>query len=176
MGLGSMHDLLMGQLRDIYHAENQILVALPHLTQGVRSPALRLAFLAHQAETDEQVNRLEHVFAELGVIPTGIRSKGMEGSLAAGLDILNEGGPEAVIDAALIGALQRAAHHKIAGYGTILSFARLLGEHQVVRLLQASLDEAKAFDQELSDIAEDEVNDMALAAGETAGATEPTVS
>jgi ferritin-like metal-binding protein YciE len=109
MGLGTMHDLLMGQLRDSYHAENQIIVTMPHLIRGARSPALREAFVAHQAETDEQINRLEHVFAELGVAPSGTRSKGMEGTLAAGLDILNEDGPQAVIDAALIGAVQRAA-------------------------------------------------------------------
>lgn len=165
MALDSMYELLMDELRDMYHAENQLLQALPKMARAARTPALRKAFEDHVAQTEDQVSRLEQVFAELGVAARGRRCKGMEGLLEESLDLMEEDGDESVLDAGLISAARRVEHYEMAAYGSIVAFAELLGEKQVATILRVSLEEEKAADQALTRIAEEEVNLMAVAAG-----------
>lgn len=171
MSLDSLYELLVDELRDIYRAELQILKSLPRMAAFASTPALREALEGHIAETHRQVSRLEVAFAELGVAARGRRCRGMEGLIEESKDIMEEGGDAAILDAALLGAVQRMEHYEIAAYGSAVTHAELLGEARVVTLLQTSLDEEKAADQQLSRIAEADVHAMAVVAG-TEEATE----
>lgn len=165
MALETMYELLMNELGHIYHAENQLLKALPNMARAARTPVLRKAFDHHLARTEDQAARLEQVFDELGVAARGRRCKGMEGLLERGKDLIQEDGIDPVIDAGLIVAAQRVERYEIAAYSSIVTFADLLGECQVSALMRISLDEERGFDQELDRIATEGVHPMAVLAG-----------
>jgi ferritin-like metal-binding protein YciE len=85
----------------------------------------------------------------------------MEGLIEEGADLLKQDGDAAVKDAALIAAAQRVEHYEIAGYGTARTLADMLGLRQAADLLQQTLDEEKATDQKLTELAMGEVNPQA---------------
>jgi ferritin-like metal-binding protein YciE len=166
MALDSLQDLLLDELRDLYHAELQIAKSLPRLARAARTPVLRNALRDHLEETEHQIERLEHVFDTLGERGTGRKSRAMMGLLDEGADIVDEEGSEVVKDAALIAAIQRVEHWEIAAYGTVITHANMLGHSRVARLLEESLREEKRADEKLTIIAEEDVNRMAIAVGE----------
>lgn len=168
MGLNSLHDLFIEELRDVYNAENQITRALPSMAKAAGTPELRSAFETHLEQTKEQIERLEQIFEKLHVSPGGKKCKGMEGLLAEGKEMMAEEGDAAVIDAALIGAAQRVEHYEIAAYGCIRNYANLLGLDWAVDLLQQTLDEEEETDELLSELAEGGINMAALAVGSDA--------
>jgi ferritin-like metal-binding protein YciE len=163
MALDSMQDLLLEQLRDLYNAEQQLVKALPKIAEKSCSASLREAFEAHWRETEGQVVRLERAFFSLGEEPEGKKCKGMEGLLDEGKDMLSENGSDSVRDAGIIAAAQRVEHYEIAGYGCAITFAQLLGHQDIVTLLEETLAEEKAADEKLTAIAEEEVNQHAMA-------------
>jgi ferritin-like metal-binding protein YciE len=162
MSINSLQDLMVDELRDMYHAENQLLKALPKMAEAASTPALKQAFERHLEQTEIQVNRIEEIFEQLGGDPKGKRCKGMEGIITEGAEVIDQEGPDAVIDAALIAAAQRVEHYEIAAYGCIRSYANLLGLSDVAKLIEQSLEEEEAADQLLSELAETEVNTLAL--------------
>jgi len=165
MALDSLYELLMEELKDMYHAENQLLSALPKMARAAGTAGLRKMFENHLLHTEDQVCRLEQVFAELGVAPRGKRCKPLEGMLESGSDLLKYGGKRSVIDAALVSMARRIAHYEIAAYSSLVGFAERLGEEQVAAVLRLSLEEDTAANDTLARLAEDEVNGMAVAAG-----------
>jgi ferritin-like metal-binding protein YciE len=165
MPLDSLYELLMEELRDIYHAEQQLLTALPRMAAFASTPALKQALEAHLAETQHQVSRLEQAFAELGVAARGKRCRGMEGLLEDSKEIMEQEGDETILDAALISSAQRVEHYETAAYASVVGYADLLGETQVATLLRISLEEEKAAGQTLSRITDQDVNAMAVVAG-----------
>jgi ferritin-like metal-binding protein YciE len=170
MTLATMQDLLVEGLRDMYHAEKQLVKALPKLADGTSSPTLREAFQNHLVETETHVERIEKAFEQLGLPARGKPCKGMEGLVAEGAEVLKGEGTDPVVDAGLISAAQKVEHYEISAYGSLITFAELLGEDEVAHLLEQTLEEEKKADVRLSGIAMDEVNPMAVAAG--AGAEE----
>lgn len=169
MALASLHDLLVDELRDIYHAERQLLKALPKLAKGATTPRLQQALQEHLTQTENQVERLEQAFGELDQPVRAKKCKGMEGIVEEGSEVLEERGAEDVKDAAIIAAAQRAEHYEIAAYGTIVTYARTLGYDTVARLLEQTLEEEKAADQLLSQLAESGINQQATTGDETEG-------
>ena len=165
MALGSMRDLLVLELEDIRSAEAQIVKLLPNMTKAASAPGLKSAFERHLAETDGQLVRVEQCLATLGIPLRDTVCKGMEGVIAEARDVMDEEGPDPVVDAGLIGAAQRVEHYEIAAYRSAVAFAELLGESQVATLLRQSLDEETAADRTLSALAIKEVNQTAVAAG-----------
>jgi len=151
----SLRELFVEELRDLYDAENQLIKALPKMAEGSASPELREAFEEHLEQTRNHVTRLEKLFAGLDEKPKGEKCKGMEGLVKEGSDLLKENDidPE-VKDAAIISAAQRVEHYEIAGYGTVRTFAELLGEDEAVSLLEETLEEEKETDQKLTQLAE----------------------
>ena len=164
MALDSMHDLLLEELRDLYSAEQQLVKALPKIAEKVTTPTLRDALTSHLRETEGHVVRLDRIFSGLGEKPSGKKCKGMEGLLDEGDDLSDEHGADAVRDAGIIAACQRVEHYEIAAYGCTVNFARLLGHQDVAALLEETLSEEKAADEKLSAIADEEVNQTAMAA------------
>ena len=158
MELESLKDLYLEELRDLYSAENQILKAMPKMIKSASHPELKQAFTRHQRETEGQVQRLERIFADLNESPKGKKCHGMEGLLEEGKDLISEKPHPDVLDAGLIAAAQHVEHYEMAGYGTVRTYARQLGHDRHADLLQQTLDEEKATDLLLTEIATRSIN------------------
>jgi ferritin-like metal-binding protein YciE len=160
----ALKELYIDELRDIYNAENQLLKAIPKMAKASTSDDLRQGFETHLEQTKGHVQRLEQIFKELGQKPSGKKCKAMEGLVAEGAETLGEDYEDEVMDAAIIGAAQRIEHYEIAAYGTVRTFAELLGEENAVQLLEQTLEEEKETDQKLTDLAS-EINVEAMGEG-----------
>ena len=171
MSMDSLRDLYVDQLKDLYNAENQLVKALPRMARKASAPQLKRAFQNHLEQTKTHVQRLERVFKSLDEKPTGKTCKAMKGLVEEGKEVIDEDGEDSVLDAALISAAQRVEHYEIAGYGTVRTFASLLGENEAAGLLQQTLDEEGETDKKLTSLAEGIVNVEAGAeSGETKSA------
>jgi ferritin-like metal-binding protein YciE len=163
MKLESLKDLYLEQLRDLYSAETQLVDALPKMAEAATSPDLRKAFNDHLRQTGEHVRRLDRIFQDLQENPKGNTCEGMKGLIKEGDQMIHMRGESSVLDAGLIAAAQRVEHYEIAGYGTVRTYAELLGRSEHVSLLERTLQEEEETDERLSELAESHVNQEALA-------------
>jgi ferritin-like metal-binding protein YciE len=154
MKLASLHDLFVDELKDLYNAETQLTKALPKMAKAAASQELRTAFEKHLEETEHQIERLDIIFKQLETTARGKRCKAMTGLIEEGKEMIEMEGEEAVKDAGLIAAAQRVEHYEMAGYGTVRTYAHLLGFDEAANLLQETLDEEAAANQELNELAE----------------------
>jgi ferritin-like metal-binding protein YciE len=166
MKLDSLEKLYHEELRDVYNAENQLLKALPKMAKAAASEELREALQEHLEQTKGHVERLEEVFELLGQKPKGKTCEAMKGLIEEGSHILEEEGEASVLDAGIIAAAQKVEHYEIATYGTLRTWANLLGHEEAAELLQETLDEEGEADKRLNDLAEDIVNPEALSESE----------
>ena len=153
MELNSLQDLFIHDLKDLYNAEIQLTKALPKLAKAASDPSLKQAFQTHFQETEGHVQRLEQIFEELDESPKGKKCKAMEGLIEEGKELMEEDAEPEVMDAGLIGAAQKVEHYEIAGYGTVRTYAQMLGNDQAARLLQQTLDEEGMTNKKLNDLA-----------------------
>jgi ferritin-like metal-binding protein YciE len=153
MVMENLKDLYIDELKDVYNAEHQLVKALPKMAKASASPQLRMAFEGHLKETQGHVKRLEQVFAGLGEKAAGKTCKAMEGLVKEGAEMIEEDAEGALKDAGLIGAAQRVEHYEIAAYGTLIAFAKELGDTRGAKVLQQTLDEEGAADKKLSGLA-----------------------
>ncbi len=158
MAAENLEDLLIETMKDTYNAEKQLIKALPKMAKAATSEELRAAFEDHLEVTRGQVTRLEKVFAELGVAARGKHCVAMEGLIEEGKEAIEEGHDPEVLDAALIAAAQKVEHYEIAAYGTLRTWAEMLGYTKAAELLQQSLDEESETDETLSQLAMSTVN------------------
>ena len=167
MSLDSLQALFTEEIKDIYNAEKQLLVALPRMAKAAESPELQQAFTNHLKETEGQVQRLETVLRDLGEAVRGKQCKGMQGIIEEGKEILEKKSEAegSVLDAALIASAQKVEHYEIASYGCLVTYAQLLGLTEAERLLKQTLAEEEAADKKLNQLAEGGINDAAAAAG-----------
>jgi ferritin-like metal-binding protein YciE len=163
----TLHEMLVDEIKDLYHAEKQLTKALPKMAKAASHEDLREAFEMHLEETQEQITRLEEVFGALGEKVKAKPCPGMAGIIEEGKETMEEDAEGAVMDAALIAAAQRAEHYEIGAYGTCVEWARLLGLDEVVSLLETTLEEEKATDKKLTALAEGEINQAAVAEGQS---------
>ena len=154
MKIESLRDLFIEELKDIYSAENQIIKALPKMEKAASSPQLKAGFSEHLQQTKGQVERLEQIFTQLDESQKGKTCKGMKGLLEEGEELMDEDVDPEVLDAGLISAAQRVEHYEIAAYGTVRTYAELLGLNDAAELLQQTLNEEKQTDQKLNTLAE----------------------
>jgi ferritin-like metal-binding protein YciE len=158
----TMHDLFVNEMKDLYSAENQLIKALPKMAKAASNTSLRDAFTMHLQQTEEHARRIEEIFkAGVEGSPRGKKCAAMEGLVQEGKEVIDEGGPGDVLDAALIGAAQRVEHYEMAGYGTVRAHAQQLGYMNAARLLQQTLDEESAANEKLTQIAESSINPSA---------------
>jgi ferritin-like metal-binding protein YciE len=153
MKMESLKELFVGELKDLYSAENQILKALPKMIKKATSRELKSGFEQHLKETEVHVERLEKICQELNESPRGKKCKGMEGIIADGKELMEEDAEPEVMEAGLIGAAQHVEHYEMAGYGCVRTYAELLGYSNLAKLLQQTLDEEKAADEKLTQLA-----------------------
>ncbi len=162
MPIKTAHDLFIDQLRDLYHAEKQLVRALPRMAKAASSDQLKQAFQSHLEETKGQVERLEQVFEELSARTRGKRREAMEGLIEEAKEIMEEVEAPEVRDAGLIVAAQKVEHYEIASYGSAHAFAEGMGQDRVAQLLAETLEEEKKTDEKLNKLAISEVNKKAL--------------
>jgi len=162
MKLESLKDLYLEQLRDLYSAETQLVEALPKMAEAATATDLKKGFLDHLKQTQEHVKRLERIFKGLKEDAEGEKCKGMEGLIKEGSQMAKMKGEDAARDAGLIAAAQRVEHYEIAAYGTVRTYAELLGQDEHVMLLEKTLNEEEETDERLTQLAESHINEDAL--------------
>jgi ferritin-like metal-binding protein YciE len=170
MKLDTLEKLYVSELRDLYNAENQLLKALPKMAKAASSEELKDGFEKHLKQTKGHVERLEQIFQQLDESPKGKTCHGMKGLIEEGSEILKEKGEDSVLDAGIIVAAQKVEHYEIAGYGSVRTFAHLLGQNKAADLLQTTLDEESETNEILNQLAGSIVNPEALMETELAGA------
>jgi ferritin-like metal-binding protein YciE len=169
--LDSLSALMEEELKDLYDAEKQLTKALPKLAKKASSPELKEAFEEHLRQTEQHIERLDEVFEKLELPARGKKCTGMQNLIKEGDEMIAEAEDDATRDALMIAAAQKVEHYEIASYGTVRTWANLLGESDAAELLQNILDEEKETDQKLTSIAESSVNQEAAEghASEAAG-------
>ncbi len=158
MEMDTLHQLYVDELKDLYSAENQILKALPRMIKAATNSKLKQGFTKHERQTRQHVKRLERICRSLDEKPTGKKCVGMEGVLKEGSELIKERLDKEVLDAGLISAAQHVEHYEMAGYGTVRTWAKLLGHEDHVALLQQTLDEERDTDLSLTQLAESSSN------------------
>lgn len=156
--LNTLQDVYIDALRDIYNAEVQITKALPRIMKSIAHGELKSALESHLEETEGHVERIERIFEMAGQKVRGKKCLAMEGIIEEGRELISADIDENAFDAAMIGALQKIEHYEIAAYGTVRTWAEQLGFDDQADLLQRTLDEEKAGNDRLTQIAETLVN------------------
>jgi ferritin-like metal-binding protein YciE len=171
MAMNNLRDVMVDMVKDLYHAEKQLVKALPKMAKAATSEDLKEAFESHLEETEGHVRRLEQVFAALEMKPIAKTCHGMMGLVEEGKEVIEEQDDdnEAAIDAALIAAAQKVEHYEITAYGTLATFAETLQLTDVLELLKETLSEEEAADEKLSDLAEGGINEDAAQASADEG-------
>lgn len=157
MEMSTLQDLYLDELRDLLSAESQIIKALPKMAKKANSPDLQKAFENHLEESKVHVERLTKIFEMLGEKPRAKKCKGIEGILEEGKEFMEEAEGD-VMDAGLIASAQRVEHYEMAAYGTLRTYAKLLGDDAAAKLLQKTLDEEGNTDKKLTRLAETGIN------------------
>ena len=158
MKLETLKDLYILELKDLYSAEKQIIVALPKMAKAATNAKLAAGFKEHLEQTKEHAVRLEKILTRHGQTTRGPKCLGMEGALKEGAEMIAEEADEEVRDAGLIGAAQRVEHYEMAGYGCARTYAELLGDKEGAKLLQTTLNEEADTDKKLSKLATSVIN------------------
>lgn len=153
MNTEKLNELLIDEIKDIYHAEKQLVKALPKMAKACDSEELAEAVRKHLAETQDQVTRLEKVFALLNTPAKGKPCKGMQGLIEEGAEAMEDQEAGPIRDLAIIGAAQRVEHYEISAYGTARALAEQVGNSQVAKLLLQTENEEKSADEKLSEVA-----------------------
>jgi ferritin-like metal-binding protein YciE len=148
--VSTLEQLFVEQLKDLYSAETQLINALPKMAAAAHAAPLKKGFLAHLTQTKGHAKRLERIFKTLKQDPAGKTCKAMEGLVAEGSETIHEDATPEVKDAALIAAAQRVEHYEISGYGTVKTFATLLGNRDAAKILGETLKEESDTDKKLT--------------------------
>lgn len=156
--LDSLENLLVHELRDLYHAEKQIVKALPNVMEAAHSPELKRALEQHFHETEGHVERLEQVFQSLGQPAKAVKCKAMAGILDEGEDLMDLKGTPETIDAGIIASAQKVEHYEMAGYGSAATWAAMLGRTDIKQLLGQTLQEEQQADRKLTELATAGIN------------------
>lgn len=159
--IATFQDLYVHQLEDLYYAEQQITKALPKMIDKATDVQLRQGFEQHLRETEGQIERLRRVFKIEGMQPKGVTCPAIDGIIKEANEVAGEVSDKAVLDAALTAAAQAVEHYEIARYGTLITWAKQLGKADVAAILQETLDEEKATDDRLTQLATSGINAQA---------------
>jgi ferritin-like metal-binding protein YciE len=153
-----LQELFVNELKDIYWAEKALTKAIPKMIKNATSQELIDALENHLKETEQQVSRAEQVFELIGEKAVAKKCEAMDGLIKEAQDIMDECEEGAMCDAGIISAAQKVEHYEIASYGTLRSFAETLGLNDAADLLSQTLEEEKAADEKLTQVAETAVN------------------
>jgi len=158
MELETLQDLYIHELKDLYSAEKQLVQALPKMAKAAHNEELSAGIQKHLSQTKEHAARLEKILSNHKQSTRGAKCKGMAGIIAEGAEMIEEEADLEVKDAGLISASQRVEHYEIAGYGTLRTYAELLGDTEGAKLLQTTLREEEETNNELTKVAKSAIN------------------
>ena len=159
-----LKDLFHDTLKDIYFAEKKIVATLPKMAKAASSPDLKKAFEKHKIETEGHIKRLEEVFGLIEAKPQAKTCDAIMGIVKEGEGIIEEYKGSSALDAALVAVAQSVEHYEMSRYGTLKCWAEELGIDKAISLLDATLQEERATDKALTDLAVSVVNLQAEAA------------
>jgi ferritin-like metal-binding protein YciE len=151
-------ELFEETLKDIYYAEKAILKALPKMAKKASSKKLQTAFTKHEKETERQVERLDQIFELLGKRAKGKECPAIDGIIEEAEEVMKEAKDDTIRDAAMLAAAQAVEHYEISRYGTLVAWAEKMEMSDAAQLLEATLEEEKATDLKLTQLAESEIN------------------
>jgi len=151
--IGSIDDLLLHGLHDIYYAEQEITKALPKMIDQATNRDLAQGLKTHLEETRKQIERLDQVFKKLGKTPQSADCPAIDGLIKEADNTAGEVEDKSVLDAAIIASAQAVEHYEIARYGTLIAWAEELGHDEIVRFLTTNLNEEKAANTKLNTVA-----------------------
>jgi ferritin-like metal-binding protein YciE len=154
----SLNDLLLTFMQDVYYAERQILKALPKMAKAAQNEQLRQAFMQHREETQNQVERLQRAFEALGKRARGQTCEAINGLIEEGEEVIEDFPEGSVRDAGLAACAQAVEHYEMARYGTLIAWAKALGRSDCASVLDKNLQEEKATDKKLTEMAEASIN------------------
>lgn len=163
MNLDNLRDVFHAQLKDMYSAEKQLTEALPDLAKAAKSPELQKAFESHLEETKHHMETVRQILDDMGVNPGSTKCDAMEGLVEEARDMASKDGDRDARDAGIICAAQKAEHYEIATYGSLCTWAKMLGEDKVAETLQNLLDQEYDADNKLDKLAEGYLNEKAKA-------------
>jgi ferritin-like metal-binding protein YciE len=158
----TLNDLFVHTLQDVYYAEQKITKALPKMIAKVSDQQLQSAFLTHLAETENHIERLEQVFKMHGEPVKAATCPAIDGIVDEAEEIMKDASDPEVLDAAALASAQAVEHYEITRYGTLIAWARELGRNDCASVLQQNLDEEKATDLKLTQLAEARLNRVAV--------------
>ena len=157
----TLNDLFVHTLQDIYYAEQQIEKSLPKMVEKATDPDLKAGFEEHLEQTREHIVRFEQVFEIHGEAVKGVDCPAIDGILEEADDVSGDVDDKQVLDAALIASAQAVEHYEMTRYGTLIAWAKELGHEDSARILAETLEEERATDQKLTEMAESGVNRQA---------------
>jgi len=166
MKINSLRELFISQLREAADVEGQLERALPKMLQHASHAELKDAIHLHLGQTKEQARRIDRCFELLREEVKTESSDGIKGIVKGGEHLMDREGDPAAIDAGIIASAQKAEHYEIALYGTLCSYAEMLGEQECLALLKQTLSEEKETDAKLTNLAERVINVHAMKGGE----------
>jgi ferritin-like metal-binding protein YciE len=158
----NLETLFHDGLRDILYAERKILKSLPRMMRAARSQELKSAFELHKTQTETQIERLQQVFEMLGKRAQGKTCPAIDGILEEGEEVMESFSNSPALDAGLVAAAQAVEHYEMARYGTLKSWAEVLGMTEAAALLEETLAEEKETDEIMTGLADGSVNEAAL--------------
>jgi ferritin-like metal-binding protein YciE len=153
-----LRELFIDELKDILYAERALVKALPKMAKNATEPKLIAAVEEHLTVTEGQVQRLEQIFEMLGETARGKKCEAMDGLIKEAEGIMEDTEPGPVRDAGIISAAQKVEHYEIASYGTLVAFAKTLGQDDAAALLEQTLAEEKQADVTLTETAYNSIN------------------
>lgn len=164
-----LDDLFEHALKDIYYAEKKILKSLPKMIKAAHDQELKEGLESHRQETEGHVSKLEQVFSILGKSPKAVKCEAIEGILTEAEEVLQDFGKSKACDAAIIFCGQAVEHYEITRYGSMHAWATSLGMDDAAEILESILEEEKAADSKLTELAESRINFAAEEDDEAAG-------
>jgi len=157
-------ELFVDELKDIYWAEKALTKAIPKMIKKASSEELIEVLESHLKETEGHVKRCEQVFGAIGKEPKAVKCEAMAGLVKEAGEIMDETEEGPMRDAGIISAAQKVEHYEIATYGTLRTFANALGLDDAASILEQTLEEEKAADKKLTEVAESSINAEAATA------------
>lgn len=162
--IATLRDLFIEQGRELYDTTRQEQKELPRMQKQVSNKQLKQLIDKQVSTAKDQQKRLENAFKKLNEKPDGEKSECCKAIITQGNKLAERAKNSNVRDAAIITAAQRLSHNKITALGTLSAYARQIGQQEVANMMHEALGQEKAIDNELSELAERDINKNAMAA------------
>jgi ferritin-like metal-binding protein YciE len=151
-------DILVTELKEIHSAERQFSRAAPKMIRKISSETFKSKLEERRERGAQIIEEIDNILEAMEVTKARPKNVAAEGLLEDISEHLEQIEKPVLLDATLIASVQKLEHYCLAAWGTAKSLGRLLGQEQVVQLMERVLDEGKRFDEELTQLAESEVN------------------